>query len=106
MSRFRDGFAYKSPYIVVGLFSIYPPHTQQKQYDYEWPIATLNSHLRGTLVRRDCSLPKENVADERTLEQRIFPCKEFSATPMVWMLNAICGALFRQRFIAFIMLLP
>ena len=51
MSRFCKGFAYKSPYI-VGRFSIQPPHTQRKHYNYESPQAMCNSYLHRTLVRR------------------------------------------------------
>ena len=54
----------------------------------------------GNMKLCDRSLTKGSVADERTWEHRIFPCKEFSVSPMVWMLSAICGALLRQRFIA------
>ena len=104
MSGFREGFAYKFRRISLASFDIptaYPAETIRLRVTY----GNVNSHLRGTLVRRDPSLPKGNVADERTWERRSFPCKEFSVSPVVWMLTAIRGALLRQRFIAVLMLL-
>ena len=38
--------------------------------------------------------------DEQTWEQKLSPCREFLASPMVRMLSAICGALLRQQLIA------
>ena len=98
MSGFRDRFAYKSPYIVA-LFR----YTHCIPSGNNMTTSDL-SHLRGTLIRRDRSLPKGNVADGQTWERRIFPCKEVSVSPMVWKLSAICEALLRQRFIAALML--
>ena len=105
MSGFRDGFAYKSPYI-VGLFPythcIPSGNTTTTSDLWQRETRTFVGPSYGEIVRSQ----KENVADERTWERRIFPCKEFSVSPMVWMLSAICGALLRQRFIAALMRLP
>ena len=49
--------------------------------------------------------PTRERCGRTNLGAKDFPCKEFSVSPMVWMLTAIHGALLRQRFIAVLMLL-
>ena len=98
MSGFCDGLAYKSPYI----YTHAAEHTTNTSDLWQRETRTFVGRLYAEIVRSQKGTFRTNELGSRG---RIFPWNEFSVSPMVWMLSAICGALLRQRFIAALMLL-